>query len=373
MAIDLQIRAPAALREAPPQPLFAALRARRGVSAKERMLFIERLALLLETGMALHTALETLRQQTPGAEMARTIEAILEEVVAGRSLSSALARHPEVFARASVNLIGAAEGGGFVPQVLAQILEMEDKQHKLRATLAGALAYPAFLAVFSIAVVVLVLVGVFPKFAELFDSIRDQLPFSTIVLMAISDALRQYWLPIGAGIAALAVLSARWVRGASGKAALDRLKLRLPLVRGLFVQIYMVRLMRVMSSSLGNGVSVLDTLQASREAIDNGEFRAFMGRVEDRVTQGRGLAAAFREEPFIPVLVRQMLGTGEETGKLALVMGRIADYYERDLNRRIALVSRLIEPVMLLVMGLVVGLIVISLILPIFKLAKAVN
>ena len=372
MALELRSHAPAA----PDPPLLAGLRglgARRAISAQERMLFTERLALLIETGMALHAALDTLRQQTPDGALSAAIGAIQDDVVGGRTLAAALARQPELFPAASVNLIAAAEAGGFVAQALAQILEMEDRQQRLRATIAGALAYPAFLAAFSVAVVLLVLVGVFPRFAELFDSIRNQLPLSTIVLMAASDLLRQHWLPIGAGLAVLAGALVHWLRSAHGKALLDGLKLRLPLAREVFVQVYMIRLMRQMSVSLGNGVSITDTLEASRGAVDNGAFRAFMLRVEERVGQGRGVAAAFREEPFIPLLVRQMIGTGEETGRLALVTGRIADFYERELNRRIALVTRMIEPVMLLVMGLVVGLIVTSLILPIFKLAKAVG
>ncbi len=373
MAIDLQSHAAQAPRPAPLQARRASLRAGQGISTQERMLFTERLALLLETGMALHIALDTLARQTPNPELARTIAAILEEVVGGKPLSYALSRHPEVFPHAYVNLIRAAEAGGFIAQVLAQILEMEEKQEKLRATLTGALAYPAFLALFSTAVVVFVLMVVFPKFAELFESIRDQLPLSTLVFMTVSDTLRHYWLPLAAGAAALAVLLARWLRGDAGKTAIDRQKLQLPLVRDVFVQVYMIRIMRVMSASLGNGVSVLDTLQASRETIDNRSFHDFLLRVEERVTQGGGIAAAFREEPFIPLLVKQMLSTGEETGNLALVMGRVADFYERELARRIATVSRMIEPLMLLVMGVVVGLIMISLILPIFQLSRTVH
>ena len=380
MAIDLRSHAatapnPAAVapHAVSAQPLMARIFAGGGISAGERMLFTERLALLLDTGMALHNALDLLRRQAGSLAMQRTLAAILEEVVGGKPLSAALARHPEVFPGAYVSLIRAAESGGFVPQVLTQILEMEDKQQKLRAMLVGAVTYPAFLALFSAGVVLFVLVGVFPKFAEMFDAIRNQLPLSTVVLMAASDLLRQHWLPIGAGSAAAALPVAHWARGAAGKAAIDRFKLRLPLLRGLFVQVYMIRLMRVMSASLGNGVSVLDTLQASRETIDNGVFRAFMLRVEDRVIQGGGMAAAFCGEPFIPELIKQMLSTGEETGKLAMVMGRIAEYYERELARRTTAVAKMIEPAMLVLMGGGVGLIVVSLILPIFKLAKAVN
>jgi type II secretory pathway component PulF len=371
MPIEMQTAAAAPPRlDAKPSALLKAFQDRSGISTHDRMLFTERLALLLETGMALHGALETLRQQSEKPKLRQTIGDLLEEVVGGKPLSVALAKHPGMFPSAYVNLIGAAEHGGFMAQALKQIMEMEDKQEKLRSTIVGALSYPVFLAFFSLAVVVFVLVGVFPKFAEMFSGIKDQLPLSTIVLMALSDILRQYWMPIVGGTVAAVVVLVRWWRTAAGKALVDSLKLKVPGLKGLFVQVYLVRMMRVMSASLTHGVSVLDTLAACREAVDNVQFRLFMLTVEDKLTQGRGLAVAFREEPFIPVLVKQMISTGEETGNLGLVMGRVADYYERELGKKISTISKMSEPVMLLVMGLVVGLIVASLILPIFKLAK---
>jgi type II secretory pathway component PulF len=272
-----------------------------------------------------------------------------------------------------VSLVGAAEAGGFLSQVLSQLVDMEDQQERLRSALLGALVYPGFLAFLSVTVVAYVLVGVFPKFAEMFASIRDELPASTIALMALSDALRQHWavIIVAAGAAGTAV--ARWLRTPAGGALLDRAKLRLPLLRDLFMQSYMARVMRVMGTSLANRVSVLDTLAACREAVPNREFREFLGRVEQQVVEGRGFASAFQAEASIPVMVRQMIATGDQTGKLALVMGRIADFYERELLKRIATVSKLAEPVMLIVMGVAVGLIVTSLILPIFRLARAVH
>ncbi len=343
------------------------------ISARERMQFTERLAMLLETGMPLHAALNTLQQQTQHPSLAQAIGAMAEAVMAGKPLATALAAQGALFPPAYASLVGAAEGGGFLAEVLGQLVDMEEKQERLRNALASAFIYPAFLALLSVVVVVYVLVGVFPKFADLFSGIKDQLPASTIVLMALSDALRQHWLAIAATGGAAGTLIARWVRSAAGKALLDRAKLRLPGLRGLFMQVYMARIMRVMSTSLGNRVSVLDTLGACRDAVSNLEFRAFLAKVEEHVVQGRGFASAFQEEAAVPQMVRQMIATGEASGKLALVMGRIADFYERELLRKITALSKLAEPVMLMVMGVVVGLIVTSLILPIFKLAAAVH
>lgn len=343
------------------------------ITVRERMLFTERLAMLLETGMPLHSALETLATQCPNPRLAQAITAISGEIIAGKSLAAAVAAQGTLFPAAYVSLVGAAEAGGFLPEVLNQLTEMEDRQERLRNALVGAMVYPAFLAALSVAVVVYVLVGVFPKFAEMFESIKDQLPASTIALMALSDLLRQHWALIAVASGAAGTALARWLGTPAGGALLDRAKLGLPVLRDIFMQSYMARTMRIMGTSLGNRVSARDTIVACREAVENQEFRRFLGRVEQNVVEGRGFASAFQTEAGVPPMVRQMIATGDQTGKLALVMGRIADFYERELLRRIATLSKLAEPVMLLFMGAAVGLIVTSLILPIFKLARTVH
>jgi len=159
----------------------------------------------------------------------------------------------------------------------------------------------------------------------------------------------------------------------AGSHALDNLKVRVVFVRTIFLQIYLTQSLRVLGLSLANGVSVMDALSSCRDVVSNRIFRQFITEVEGKVKEGAGFSAAFQEADFIPPTVRQMVTTGEESGNLAHVLGRIADYYERELGRRLATFSRVIEPVMLLVMGVVVGLIVSSLILPIFKLSRAVG
>ncbi|MGB5259739.1 MAG: type II secretion system F family protein, partial [Gammaproteobacteria bacterium] len=233
--------------------------------------------------------------------------------------------------------------------------------------------YPGFLIGFSVFVVIFVLVAVFPKFAVMFATIADRLPVTTIILMKASHILVAYWLPITAGLIASIAGLAWWLRTPAGRAVLDDLKLRVIGLKGIFIQVYLIQSMRVLGLSLANGVSVPDALASCREVVANRSFRRFLRGVEARVNEGSGFAAAFQEVDFIPPMVRQMVTTGEETGNLPKVLGRIADYYERELARKLAAFSRMIEPIMLIIMGGVVGLIVSSLILPIFKLSQAVG
>ncbi len=346
---------------------------RRKPGMRDRIFFTEQLSLLLETGTPLHAALQALGSQMDNPAMREIIDGLNEHVTSGKSFSYALAQFPELFPVAYINLVAAAENGGFMDKVLLELMNMDEKRDELRRTVTAALSYPGFLVVFSVFVVIFVLVAVFPKFADMFAAIADRLPVTTIMLMNASHVLITYWIPITAGLVASIVALAWWLRTAAGQAALDSLKLRVFGVKDIFIQVYLIQSMRVLGLSLDKGVSVPDALASCREVVSNRDFRKFLTSVEAKVNEGGGFAAAFQEVDFIPPMVRQMVTTGEETGNLPKVLGRVADYYERELARKLAAFSRMVEPIMLIVMGAVVGLIVSSLILPIFKLSQAVG
>ncbi len=343
------------------------------ISSQDRRFFTEQLTLMLETGANLYEALQLLQEQSQQSAMSEIIDALLEDVASGRSFSEALAEHPEAFSTTYVNLVAASESGGFLHQVLAELLQMEEKADELNSTVRSALAYPVFLSFFSLGAVVFVLVAVFPKFSVMFAKIHDQLPATTIVLMHASEFLRSYWIPTIVALAAAAIVAMRWKDTPGGREKLDRLKVTLPGTKHVFIQIYLVQTLRVMSLSLANGVNIIDALNATRDVVDNAIMRQFFVTVEERVQQGNGIAAGFAQNELIPVLVQRMIATGEDSGNLPKVMSRLAEFYERELTKRLTSLSKMAEPIMLLVMGLVVGIIVSSLILPIFKLSRAVT
>ena len=346
---------------------------RRGVTVRDRIFFTERLALLLETGNPLHTSLETLEDQSASPEMRDVIVDLRERVTGGASFSQALSQHPAAFPPAYVNVVAAGEHGGFLFRVLERLRDLDEKRDELRSTLFAAFSYPAFLVVFSIAVVAFVLIVVFPKFSELFQMIWDQLPVTTRFLMVVSAGLRQYWLPVLSGLVAAGVLAWRWARRPQGRETLESIVLRLPVLREIVGLFQLVQFMHILSLALGNGVPMLDALRSCRAIVAGRAFGRFIERLEQGVTEGRGIAFGFQEAEFMPPLVRQMITTGEETGELVRVMERMAAFYEREWKNRLTALAKLIEPVMLVVMGVVVGLIVSSLILPIFKLSTTVH
>ncbi len=354
-------------------PALPKLQLKKSIGDSERKFFTEQMALLLETGTPLQQSLQALKKQLDNPAMAELVEQLSDDIGQGMQFSAALARHPEVFSTTYVNLVAASEDGGFMHEVLQQLLALDEKREELKKTMVSALSYPVFLLVFALAVVIFVLVVVFPKFADLFSQIADQLPASTKFLMGSSEVLKEHYIELGVGLA-LAIVGFRfWAATESGTRRLDWARLNLPLLKTVYTQMYLVNSLRVLSLSLGNGVGMMDSLQACKYVVKNSLFQQFIGRVEEQVETGNGVAAGFKNVNFIPPIVEQMISTGEETGNLPKVLSRLADYFENELSSKLQSLSRLAEPVMLLIMGGVVGLIVSSLILPIFKLTRVVG
>ncbi len=349
------------------------LQFRKRISDKDRKFFTEQMSLLLETGTPLQASLQAMKKQLQNPAMIELVDALVDDIGQGRQFSAALGKHPEVFSTTYVNLVAASEEGGFMHEVLQQLLALDEKRDQLKQAMVSALSYPVFLLVFALAVVVFVLVVVFPKFADLFSQIADQLPVSTMFLMATSEVLKQHWIPLSIGFAIAIVGFKFWSATESGTRKLDWARLNLPLVRGIYIQMYLINALRVLSLSLGNGVGMMDSLQACKYVVKNSVFQRFIGHVEEQVEIGNGIAAGFKNTSFIPPIVEQMISTGEETGNLPKVLSRLADYFENELSSKLRTLSRLAEPVMLLIMGGVVGVIVSSLILPIFKLTRVVG
>jgi type II secretory pathway component PulF len=343
------------------------------ISLQQRITFTERLALLLETGVSLLEALKALQHQPEAPLLESIMTSLATNISEGKSFSHALGQHPEMFPASYVSLVGAAEEGGFLPQVLTQLLRMDEKSSEMRSNLRSAMSYPAFLIAFSILVVIFMLVFIFPRFATLFATIHDQLPITTLFLMAVSDLIRHYWplLLLGLGVGTWALH--RWISSAAGKLTLDQAKLRIPVIKDIYAQIYLSQTLGVLGLSLSNGVPITVALKACQGVVSNRLFARFLDNLGQHVNEGRGVAIGFANSPLVPPLVQQMVSTGEQTGKLGLVLTRVAEFYERELAKRVTVLSKAVEPIMLIVMGVVVGVIVISLILPIFKLSRAIR
>ena len=343
------------------------------ISAKDRIFFFQQILLLLQTGTQLKDGLSALEKQTDKVGIRNLLSGLVELIEQGKSFSYALSQYPDVFNTTHINLISAGEEGGFVDKVLQQIIDMEERRSKLKETLLSAVSYPLFLAIFSFGVVVFILMVVFPKFSVLFTKIHDHLPVTTKILMSISELLINHWMIVIVLLAGLAGVLYKWLKSEYGQRKFDEYKLSFPILKSIFIQIYMVQSLRVMYLSLSNGVSIVDTLHSCKNTVRNKMYQEFISKIESLVLEGGTISSGFSKAEFVPPLVKQMISTGEEAGRLPIVMGKIADHYEEELLKKLKALSKLAEPIMLVIMGAVVGIIVSSLILPIFMLSRVVN
>ena len=348
-------------------------RFRKPVKTAELIFFSSQLSLMLEIGTSLANALRAIGDQTKTPAFKAIIRSVNLDITEGRQLSDALARHPLAFNNTYVSMIKAGEAGGFLKKVLDGIVEMQEKRQELMTQLRATMTYPAILGFMSFAVVVFVLVGILPKFTTLFEGKEALLPFTTLFLMAASRSLTAYWWAYILTSFAVVVGFMLWMATPFGKRIIDFLTLKLPLISNLANKIYTAQLLRTLGQLMDSQVPLLQALEVTRNTFGNQFYREFIDELREHVKQGGRFSQPFSTSPYILESVKQMVATGEEVGNLPMVMLRLAEFYDMEIDRELKTLSSMIEPVALIVMGSIVGMIVSAVILPIFKISNAVS
>jgi type II secretory pathway component PulF len=281
-----------------------------------------------------------------------------------------MGKYPQIFSDVYVSLIKAGENSGELKDMLDRAVIVKEKQERFMDTLKKAMTYPLILCGVSVAVVIFLLTFVFPRFAVLFEEIADILPASTKLLLYLSKSIRSSWLlaAILLGIFVGGIYAI--LKSTKGKLMIDKLKLSFPMVKNLFIRIYLVQMMRTLGFLMGCNVPLMEALQITRRGVSNLIFVRFIDETATNLEEGRGMSQAFVDSEFIPESAKQIVKTGEETQNIAKVMLRLSDFYENEIEDQMKKFATIIEPVLLIIMGVVVGGIVMSLILPIFKLSK---
>lgn len=346
---------------------------RRSVSTDERIFFTTQLSLMLEIGTPLASALGAIAKQTQNPAFREILQAMLRDIEEGRQLSDAMKRHPQVFNSIFTSMVRAGETGGYLKKILDSMADMDEKRQALLSQLRSTLTYPAVLCTLAVAVVIFVLVAILPKFAVLFEGKYALMPLSTRFLMAASASLRSWWWAYIFGFIAASAGFVAWLKSGMGRAVIDRLLVGMPLVSRIANKAYTTRLMRTLGYMMESQVPLVEALEVTAATFGNRFYRRFIEQVVEHVRQGGRFAQPFAGNPFILESVKQMLRTGEEVGNLPKVLLRLADFYDKEIDRELKAAAAMIEPVALIVLGLVVGLIVASVILPIFKLASTMQ
>jgi general secretion pathway protein F/type IV pilus assembly protein PilC len=332
------------------------------------------LAALLRSGVSLLRSLKVLREQSSSPVLHEVLDDVYERVEDGEMLADAMSRHPRIFGEMGINMVRAGSEGGFLEDALERVSQFTEQQEDLKGRTMGALAYPVVLGVIGTTIVSILVVFFVPKFAEMFDRLREakEMPMLTEALLIVSETIRGY----GIFLAAIAVVLYLWLRNhlqtERGRRQLDYVKLKAPLFGPIWQSLAVARFCRVLGTLMHNGVSILRSLEIASAAAGNVVLSEAITKASENISSGNSLSRPLAACGHFPATVIEMISVAEEANTLDKVLIEVADNLERRTSRKLDLTVRLLEPIMLLVLAFVVLLVVIALILPIFKMFNTI-
>ena len=345
-----------------------------GPSRKDILNFTNQLAVMVRAGISLQDALESIGMQIQNQKFRMVVLDLKVQIESGKSFSQALAEHPNVFSNLYINMVAAAEISGSMSSMLNQLTEYLDQEAETRSQVISAMVYPIIIAVMAIGTTTFLLTFVLPRFLVVFAGKEHLLPTPTKMIMHISMIMRNYWFivfPVAVGL----VMGFFFFTGKTepGKRWWDRTKLRIPLLSTLCRSLYITRSLHTMGVLTNAGVPILDTISITSQITGNTLFEDMWRGVHDEVRQGKKIASSLSSYTLMPTNVIQMVQSGEDSGTLGDVLRDISEFYARELKTVIKAVTSMIEPLMIVVMGVLVGFIAMSIILPIFKMSSLVT
>ncbi len=348
-------------------------RARRmhgSVKTEDHVLLCQQLATLVDAGIPLLRALEVASAQVTSRPLLLALDAIRGDVEGGKSLSDGLARHPRIFSKLWINLVDTGEASGHLAQSLQQLARHYESAQHLQNEAKTALTYPAVLMVAAAGVLALFVYWLIPKFTSMFESMNMELPLITQIVIGVSrGAQRYWWLILGGGGGAVFVIRS-YLRTEAGQWTRDRALLSVPVFKQLVHSLQLAEFARGLSTLLESGVPLLSALELLESSATNKLYGRAIGEVRESVREGKSLAEPMDRTGFFPSMVVQMVQVGEEVGELGKMAGRVAAYYETQVEAFIARLTRLFEPFAIVGMGVLVLVIVLSIFMPIFNMAN---
>jgi type IV pilus assembly protein PilC len=346
---------------------------RRGIKLADLVVFSQQLSTMIGAGMDLSESFTTLAEQSDNQRLREVLGQISRDIQSGLSLSAAMARYPHIFSDLFVSLVRAGELGGILEETLLTAAQNLERELELREKVKSAFVYPIIVLGVAALVIAAMLVFVVPVFAKVYAQFHAQLPPLTMLLIKISNVTVRYWWFILLLLAIVVVGFRRYARTPQGKRALDRLKLRLPLLGKLSRKIIIARFMEALGSLVSAGVPLLEGLETSSRVAANAEYEEAVRDVVERVKQGAKLSEQMKSTGKFPPMVSRMMEVGEESGALDDMMRRVTAFYHRDIELTVRRLLALLEPALTVVLGVIVGFVVLALYLPIFTLATVVK
>ena len=361
--------APSGLKKEIKLPSFLKIR---HVSLKQLSVFTRQLSTLIHAGLPLVKSLYTLTDQLDGY-LKEVVAKITTQVEAGEKFSACLARYPNIFPNVFASMIRAAELGGMMDEVLKKLATFLEKDERIKNRVRSALLYPAFVMGVAATILALLMIFVVPTFSSMFADLGGELPIPTRILIATSEAIRHrwYWIILAAG---LLVFGYRvFVRAPKNRFLVDQLKLHVPVFGKLLQQMAVARFSRTLGTLLKSGVPILRALEAVRDTVGNSVIAEATVRVRESIKEGENISGQMEATGAFPPLVVRMVSVGEESGELDNMLLQIANDYEEEVDVTVSGLTSLLEPVLIVIMGLIVGFIVVAMFLPLFTLARLIR
>ena len=347
---------------------------RKKVKQRSLQVFSRQFATMIDAGLSVVSALLILEQQTDDKALSEVVREVRADVEGGMLLSQAMAQHPKVFERLYIAMVEAGEAAGILDTVLDRVALQIEKEMKIKRRVKGAMIYPTLVLCFAFIVLAGMLMFLVPIFEDIFKDLDGELPILTKIIVAASDVMKGYWFIVFPAIGGCIYGFRRWKTTPSGRQVWDRFKLHAPAGIGKVVlKITMARFSRTLATLVAAGVDIIKALEISGQTAGNWVVESALADVRAKVHQGVPIAEPLIDNPVFPPLVSQMVKVGEETGELEKMLDKIADFYEDEVDASIQALTSIVEPLMMIGVGLVVGIIIIAMYMPMFKLLQLVE
>jgi type IV pilus assembly protein PilC len=359
------------VREAPTQIKLPGFR--KGVSTRDVVIFTRQFATMINAGLPLVQALNILAQQTENKSLKEITRAVVYDVEAGNTLADALKKHPKAFSDLYVNMVAAGEAGGILDTILNRLATFLEKNDALVRKVKGAMVYPAVILSVAVIAVAVLLIAVIPTFASMFASVNMELPLPTRIVMGASSALMRFWWAMIGGVALIGLGLRAYYRTPDGRKVIDGAMLKAPVIGDLLRKSAVSRFTRTLGTLVSSGVSILDGLEITARTAGNRVIHDAIMTSRHSIAGGETIAGPLQASGVFPPMVISMISVGEQTGGLDSMLNKIADFYDTEVDVAVSALLSLMEPVMIVVLGLVVGGMVVAMYLPIFDMVNTVQ
>jgi type IV pilus assembly protein PilC len=343
------------------------------VALQDLVMFTRQLATMIDAGLAMVQCLQALAEQTSNKVMRDVIKDVCTRVEGGDNFSAALMKHPKVFTRLYVSMVDAGEKGGLLAEVLARLATYLENTARLRKKVKAAMMYPTAVTIIAIAITVFLLIKVVPVFGEIYSGFGAKLPGPTQFLIDISDALKHYILYIAPALGLSIYGWFAYIKTRPGREFWDRLRIRLPIFGTIAHKLCLARFTRTLASLIRSGVPILEVLNIVANTAGNVVMEKAIRAAASDIERGEGISSALGKHSIFPTMVIRMMTAGEQNGKIDAMLERVADFLDEEIETTLSGLTSLIEPLLIVFLGVVVGGIVVCMFLPIFKMSQIIN